>query len=106
MLNHGSASASEVVAGALRDNKRAILLGQKSYGKGSVQRVFDLSAQGAVSLTVAYFTTPKGTLINGQGLEPDIQINPPNPSTDAPGQDNEKERAYDLLRGLSALQGG
>lgn len=107
MINNGSASASEVVAGALRDNKRAILLGQKSYGKGSVQRVFDMGKSGAVSLTVAYFTTPKGTPIHGRGLEPDVPITLPElkDRKDLPDKDIEKERAIDLLQGLSALQG-
>jgi len=108
LINHGSASASEVLAGALRDHKRAILMGEKSYGKGSVQRIFDLKEKGAVSLTIAYFQTPKGSPINGKGLEPDITVEAskrPSPSDKANEKipDIQKQRAIDLLRGLSAL---
>ncbi len=109
LINKGSASASEVLAGALRDHKRAILMGEKSYGKGSVQRIFDLKEKGAVKLTIAYFKTPHDHIINGKGLEPDIKVEQPRAVTpkvnDASAEktDIQKQRAIDLLRGLSAL---
>ncbi|MDD2597622.1 MAG: S41 family peptidase [Kiritimatiellae bacterium] len=76
MVNGGSASASEVVAGALRDNGRATLVGQKSFGKASVQSVVKMSLRPecAVRLTTGYYYTPNGTLIHGQGIEPDHEV--------------------------------
>lgn len=104
LINKGSASASEVLSGALRDHKRAILLGEKSYGKGSVQRVFDMGKKGAVSLTIAYFKTPKGSVINGVGLTPDITVEQSQDDKAPSPRDTQKDRAIDLLKGLSALQ--
>lgn len=76
IVNGGSASASEVVAGALRDNARATLVGQKTYGKASVQSVVKMSLRPecAVRLTTGYYYTPKGTLIHGRGIEPDDEV--------------------------------
>lgn len=76
LVNGGSASASEVVAGALRDNGRATLVGQKSFGKASVQSVVKMSLRPecAVRLTTGYYYTPNGTLIHGSGIEPDHQV--------------------------------
>ena len=73
LVNHGSASASEVVAGALRGNRRALLVGERTYGKASVQSVIKMSLRPecAVRLTTGYYFTPDGDLIHGQGLEPD-----------------------------------
>jgi carboxyl-terminal processing protease len=77
LIDGGSASASEVVAGALRDHERAVLIGQKSYGKGSVQYVYNMDDGSQVHVTVAVWLTPNGNLINGQGLEPDIAVTVP-----------------------------
>ena len=74
LINGGSASASEIVAGALQDHRRAILLGTKSYGKGSVQTVIPLSGQVAMRLTTARYYTPSGRSIQQTGIEPDIDV--------------------------------
>ena len=75
LINYGSASASEIVAGALKDHKRAILLGENSYGKGSVQSIIPLKNKGAIRLTVAKYYLPSGKSISEIGVSPDIEIN-------------------------------
>ena len=74
LINYGSASASEIVAGALKDHKRAILLGENSYGKGSVQSIIPLKNRGAIRLTVAKYYLPSGKSISEVGVSPDIEI--------------------------------
>ena len=74
LINYGSASASEIVAGALKDHKRAILLGESSYGKGSVQSIIPLKNRGAIRLTVAKYYLPSGKSISEVGVSPDIEI--------------------------------
>ena len=74
LIDKDSASASEIVAGALQDHKRALLMGSKSYGKGSVQTVMPLRNKHAIKLTTALYYTPNGRVINDVGLEPDIKI--------------------------------
>jgi carboxyl-terminal processing protease len=76
LINQGSASASEIVAGALKDHKRAVILGVKSFGKGSVQTVIPLKAHGAMRLTTARYYTPSGVSIQATGIEPDIMVEP------------------------------
>ena len=75
LINYGSASASEIVAGALKDHKRAIILGENSYGKGSVQSIIPLKNEGAIRLTVAKYYLPSGKSISEVGVLPDIEIN-------------------------------
>ena len=75
LINYGSASASEIVAGALKDHKRAILIGESSYGKGSVQSIIPLKNDGAIRLTVAKYYLPSGKSISEVGVTPDIEIN-------------------------------
>ena len=74
LINGGSASASEIVAGALQDHQRAIILGTKSFGKGSVQTIIPISGQGAIRLTTARYFTPSGRSIQAKGIEPDIAV--------------------------------
>ncbi|MCK5778964.1 MAG: S41 family peptidase [Rhodospirillales bacterium] len=76
LINGGSASASEIVAGALQDHRRAVLLGTKSFGKGSVQTIMPLSGSGAMRLTTARYYTPSGRSIQAKGVEPDIVVKP------------------------------
>ena len=74
LINSGSASASEIVAGALQDHKRGIIVGTKSFGKGSVQTIQELPSGGAVKMTTARYYTPNGTSIQAEGIEPDIKL--------------------------------
>jgi carboxyl-terminal processing protease len=91
LINGGSASASEIVAGALQDHRRAIVVGTKSFGKGSVQSVIPLRGDGAMRLTTSRYYTPSGRSIQALGVAPDIIVNqPPRPETDP---DAEEESA-------------
>ena len=74
LINYGSASASEIVAGALKDHKRAIILGENSYGKGSVQSIIPLKNRGAIRLTIAKYYLPSGKSISKVGVTPDIEV--------------------------------
>jgi carboxyl-terminal processing protease len=98
LINAGSASAAEIVAGALKHHKRATLLGTKSYGKGSVQSVMPLSGDRAIKLTTAYYYTPSGRSIHNSGIEPDVTFDPPN-SDDSSSSDEEiLAKALELLK--------
>lgn len=96
LVNGGSASASEIVAGALQDHRRAAVLGSQSFGKGSVQTIIPLAENGALRLTTALYYTPAGKSIQGKGITPDIKVDQPLP-------DDMKGR--DLTRGESDLKG-
>ena len=74
LINYGSASAAEIVAGALKDHKRAILIGEKSFGKGSVQSIIPLKNKGAIRLTISKYYLPSGKSISEVGITPDIEI--------------------------------
>jgi carboxyl-terminal processing protease len=74
LINRGSASASEIVAGALRDNGRALLVGTQTFGKGSVQAIIPLNDGSAIKLTTAKYYTPKGTSIQATGIDPDVVV--------------------------------
>ena len=92
LVNQGSASASEIVAGALKDHKRALILGQKTFGKGSVQTVLQLDEKTAVKLTTARYFTPSGRSIQAEGIAPDIELKP----LKVKGE-NDTEDAFDPL---------
>jgi carboxyl-terminal processing protease len=133
LINEGSASASEIVAGALQDHHRAVIMGTKSHGKASVQTIFPLKDGSALRLTTSKYFTPNGRSIHGQGIEPDVMVpfqEPPakeqaEDKTPAPNADdvfdelehkepdavthklatdNQLARAVDLLKGLKVYQ--
>jgi len=100
LINYGSASASEIVAGALKDHKRAILLGESSYGKGSVQSIIPLKNKGAIRLTVAKYYLPSGKSISEVGVSPDIEIGEENEDFRIKTEtDNQLDYAIKLLNG-------
>ena len=100
LINYGSASASEIVAGALKDHKRAIVIGENSYGKGSVQSIIPLKNKGAIRLTISKYYLPSGKSISGTGITPDIEVAE---STDefriGTETDNQLDFAITLLNG-------
>jgi carboxyl-terminal processing protease len=101
LINGGSASASEIVAGALQDHKRATIIGTQSFGKGSVQTILPLTNNTAIKLTTARYFTPNGRSIQAKGITPDIVVeDPSNPS------DGLRVREADLNRHLSGGKGG
>ena len=91
LINGGSASASEIVAGALQDHERAIIVGTKSFGKGTVQSVIDLGPSASIKLTTARYLTPSGRFIHEKGIEPDIVVERPKPIiTEKEGEEEPK----------------
>jgi len=74
LIDEGSASASEILAGALKDNKETLMIGQKSFGKGTVQKIIDLGEGSSLKITIAKWLTPKGNVIDKEGITPDIEV--------------------------------
>ena len=100
LINYGSASASEIVAGALKDHKRAIILGENSFGKGSVQSIIPLKNKGAIRLTVAKYYLPSGKSISEVGVSPDIKIDEEGEKFKIKSEtDNQLNYAIKLLNG-------
>ena len=104
LINGGSASASEIVAGALQDHRRAIVVGTKSFGKGSVQTLIPIRGQGAMRLTTARYYTPSGRSIQSLGVMPDIVVNQPIVDPAATGTE-EAAAAADKGRSEAVLRG-
>ncbi len=100
LINYGSASASEIVAGALKDHKRAIILGENSFGKGSVQSIIPLKNKGAIRLTIAKYYLPSGKSISEVGVSPDIEISEEGEEFRIKSEtDNQLNYAIKLLKG-------
>ena len=100
LINYGSASASEIVAGALKDHKRAIIIGENSFGKGSVQSIIPLKNDGAIRLTVAKYYLPSGKSISEVGVSPDIEIDEESDDFKIKSEtDNQLNYAIKLLNG-------
>jgi carboxyl-terminal processing protease len=102
LINGGSASASEIVAGALQDHRRGIVMGTASFGKGSVQTIMPISGQGAIRLTTARYYTPAGTSIQAKGITPDIEVHQANVEL----VDDTNGRREADLRGRLDAEGG
>ena len=103
LVNEGTASSAEILAGALKDQGRAVLMGAKTYGKGSVQTLIPLNNnQSALRLTTAYYITPGGAQIDGQGITPDVTVNF---STNIADKDPLKTQAIGLIKMLNTYQG-
>lgn len=97
LINEGSASASEILAGALRDNRGIILIGEKTFGKGSVQELEKLKGGSSLKITVARWLTPKGELITDKGLEPDIKVEM-NDEDYNEGRDPQLDKALEVIK--------
>jgi len=99
LINEGSASASEIVAGAIQDHRRGIILGTKSHGKASVQTIFPLKDGSALRLTTSKYFTPAGRSIHGQGILPDVVVpfEPPPPSKEKDKKNSEVQEALNRL---------
>ncbi|HRN96312.1 MAG TPA: S41 family peptidase [Candidatus Levybacteria bacterium] len=97
LINKGSASASEIVSGALRDHDRAQLIGETSFGKGTIQQALDVDAGSSIHLTIAKWLTPDGTWVHEKGLEPDIEVVYDQKKSDGKEFDNQLQRAIQEL---------
>ncbi|MHC1761189.1 MAG: S41 family peptidase [Negativicutes bacterium] len=100
LVNNGSASASEIVAGAIQDRGAGTLVGAKTFGKGSVQRLVPLDKDSALKITIAEYHTPKDRSIHGKGIVPDIVVEMPKDTDKDSTKDPQLEKAVELLKGL------
>jgi len=100
LINQGSASAAEILAGALRDHLGTKLVGEKSFGKGSVQEQINLADGSSLKVTIAKWLTPDGNLIDGEGLAPDIEVEMPPEEELEIGEDPQLEKAIEILKNL------
>ena len=105
LINNGSASASEIVAGALQDHRRAIIVGTRSFGKGSVQTIVPLQGKGAMRLTTARYYTPSGRSIQNLGVAPDIIVEQPRPDPAAETAEADDEDTGARRRSEADLRG-
>lgn len=99
LINEGSASASEILAGALRDDRGILLIGKQSFGKGSVQEIQDLRDNSSLKVTIAKWLTPKGTVIQDIGLKPDIEVEK-TPEDEDKGLDPQLDKALEVVKDL------
>jgi carboxyl-terminal processing protease len=99
LIDEGSASASEVLAGAIRDRERGVLIGETTFGKGTVQTWQPLSNGGGVRLTIARWLTPDENWVHESGLEPDYRVPLPDDFTGDPEEDDQLQAAIDYLLG-------
>jgi carboxyl-terminal processing protease len=104
LVNEGTASAAEIVSGALQDNGRAVILGTQTFGKGSVQTVIPLEEGAALKLTTAKYYTPKGRSIQAEGITPDIVVKPIRPAEEKEDADNHLLREKDLKGHIKSTQ--
>lgn len=105
LINGGSASASEIVTGALQDHRRAVVVGTKSFGKGSVQTIVPLRGEGAMRLTTARYYTPSGRSIQSLGISPDIVVEQPRPDPNAAAEPETEASAARRSRSEADLRG-
>ena len=99
LCDQGSASAAEILAGALRDQRGIKIIGEKTFGKGSVQQVDDLPGGASLKITVAKWLTPNGTSINEKGLDPDIKVEFTKSDAEN-GRDPQLAKAIEILQGM------
>ena len=98
LVNKGSASASEILAGALRDYKKATVVGEQTFGKGSVQTLKEFEDGSSVKITVAKWLTPNGDSINDAGIKPEIEVKMEDKDYDE-GKDPQMDKAIEILKG-------